>query len=231
MRNPNTAKMKQLVIFDLDGTLLNTIDDLGTATNHALEVCGYPKHQLNSYRMFVGNGVTKLIERSLPEDERQPEIIEEVKRHFLAYYDEHKTDLTLPYAGLKETLSELTNMGVKLAVASNKYHKAVIELVHHYFPTIHWHDIEGQKEGVPTKPDPSIVFEILAKCPTPKSKVLYVGDSGVDMETARRACVDSCGVTWGFRPLKELKDAHADNIANTPADILTIVRRPGLELD
>lgn len=84
---------------------------------------------------------------------------------------------------------------------------------------------------MPVKPDPSIVFEILGKAPTRKSKVLYVGDSGVDMETARRACVDSCGVTWGFRPVKELKEAHADNLADTPEQIITIVRRPGLELD
>ena len=122
-------------------------------------------------------------------------------------------------------------MGVKVAVASNKYQTAVRSLIKHYFPDIEWSAVEGQKEGIPTKPDPSIVFEILAKCPTRKSKVLYVGDSGVDMETARRACVDSCGVTWGFRTIKELKENHADNIANTPDDILAIVKRPGLELD
>lgn len=223
--------MKQLVIFDLDGTLLDTIDDLGTATNFALEMCGYPLHHLNSYRMFVGNGVTKLIERSLPEDERSPANIEKVRTFFMEYYDKHKTDLTKPYPGISELLAELSAMGMKLAVASNKYHKAVRELLDHFFPSIKWHEVEGNKEGVPTKPDPSIIFEILSKCPTRKSKVLYVGDSGVDMETARRACVDSCGVTWGLRPLKELKDAHADNIVNSPAEILDVVRRPGLELD
>ena len=108
----------------------------------------------------------------------------------------------------------------------------MVALIRHYFPDIDWQAIEGQKEGVPTKPDPSIVFEILAKCPTRKSKVLYVGDSGVDMETARRACVDSCGVTWGFRSLKELKRYHhADNIVDIPDGIIAVVRRPGLELD
>ncbi len=223
--------MKQLVIFDLDGTLLDTIADLGTATNHALKECGYPQHNLSSYPMFVGNGVTRLIERSLPEDERNPETVETVREKFKAYYNEHKTDLTIPYPGIPELLRELSSMGVKLAVASNKYQAAVVALIKHYFPYIDWHAVEGQKEGVPTKPDPSIVFEILAKCPTRKSKVLYVGDSGVDMETARRACVDSCGVTWGFRPLRELKEAHADNIVNSPEEIITIVKRSGLELD
>lgn len=223
--------MKQLVIFDLDGTLLNTIADLGTATNHALRVCGYPEHNLASYPKMVGNGVTRLIERALPEDERDTETVERVREKFKEYYDEHMNDLTEPYPGIIDMLRELGKMGVKLAVASNKYQAAVVALIRHYFPDIDWQAIEGQKEGVPTKPDPSIVFEILAKCPTRKSKVLYVGDSGVDMETARRACVDSCGVTWGFRSLKELKDHHADNIVDTPDGIIAVVRRPGLELD
>lgn len=223
--------MKQLVIFDLDGTLLNTIADLGTATNYALRVCGYPEHNLASYPKMVGNGITRLIERALPEDERDTETVERVREKFKEYYDEHMNDLTEPYPGITDMLRELGKMGVKLAVASNKYQAAVVALIRHYFPDIDWQAIEGQKEGVPTKPDPSIVFEILAKCPTRKSKVLYVGDSGVDMETARRACVDSCGVTWGFRSLKELKDHHADNIADTPDGIIAVVRRPGLELD
>lgn len=223
--------MKQLVIFDLDGTLLNTIADLGTATNHALRVCGYPEHNLASYPKMVGNGITRLIERALPEDERDTETVERVREKFKEYYDEHMNDLTEPYPGITDMLRELGKMGVKLAVASNKYQAAVVALIRHYFPDIDWQAIEGQKEGVPTKPDPSIVFEILAKCPTRKSKVLYVGDSGVDMETARRACVDSCGVTWGFRSLKELKDHHADNIVDTPDGIIAVVRRPGLELD
>lgn len=223
--------MKQLVIFDLDGTLLNTIADLGTATNHALRVCGYPEHNLASYPKMVGNGITRLIERALPEDERDTETVERVREKFKEYYDEHMNDLTEPYPDIIDMLRELGKMGVKLAVASNKYQAAVVALIRHYFPDIDWQAIEGQKEGVPTKPDPSIVFEILAKCPTRKSKVLYVGDSGVDMETARRACVDSCGVTWGFRSLKELKDHHADNIVDTPDGIIAVVRRPGLELD
>ncbi len=223
--------MKQLVIFDLDGTLLNTIDDLGAATNYALRCGGYPEHAMSSYPMFVGRGVTRLMERALPEDARTPEVVSSLLVKFKEYYGAHLTDATRPYPGIVSMLESLQARGVRLAVASNKYSEAVIGLIHHFFPQIEWGAIEGQKEGVPTKPDPSIVFEILGRVPTRKSKVLYVGDSGVDMETARRACVDSCGVTWGFRPVKELRDNHADNIVTDPADILPLVERPGLELD
>lgn len=223
--------MKQLVIFDLDGTLLNTINDLGIATNYALHENGYPEHSLGAYPMFVGNGVTRLIERALPEDARSPETVLALRDKFREYYDEHLADTTVPYPGIPEMLRDLRDMGVKMAVASNKYQRAVETLIGHFFPDIPWASVDGHKEGVPSKPDPSIVFDILGKVPTRKSKVLYVGDSGVDMETARRACVDSCGVTWGFRPVKELRDTHADNIANTPDEIITIVKRPGLELD
>ncbi|MCM1521210.1 MAG: HAD family hydrolase [Muribaculaceae bacterium] len=223
--------MKHLVIFDLDGTLLNTIDDLGAATNYALRSGGFPEHSLSSYPMFVGRGVTRLMERALPEDARRPDVIAPMLAKFKEYYNEHLTDATAPYPGIPELLHTLQDMDINLAVASNKYQTAVERLINHFFSDVKWSAIEGQKEGVPTKPDPSVVFEILGKAPTRKSKVLYVGDSGVDMETARRACVDSCGVTWGFRPLKELREAYADNIANTPDDILKIVVRPGLELE
>ncbi|MDE6394272.1 MAG: HAD family hydrolase [Duncaniella sp.] len=221
--------MKQLLIFDLDGTLLNTIADLGTATNYALRVSGFPEHNLASYPMLVGNGVTRLIERALPEEERSPDTVAALRDKFREYYDEHLADATQPYPGIHQLLRDLRDMDVKVAVASNKYHDAVERLIHHFFPDIPWSAVEGNKEGVPVKPDPSVVFEILGKVPTRKSKVLFVGDSGVDMETARRACIDSCGVTWGFRTAKELRDHHADNIVENPGEIISIVRRPGLD--
>ncbi|MDE6496493.1 MAG: HAD family hydrolase [Duncaniella sp.] len=213
--------MKSLVIFDLDGTLLNTIEDLGIATNYALSQCGYPQHSLSSYPMFVGNGVSRLLERALPEDERNAENIARMREKFSEYYDCHDCDHTAPYPGIPELLDELTSRGVKVAVASNKYQSAVTRLVTHFFPTVPWAAVEGQKEGVPVKPDPSIVFEILGKCPTPKAEVLYIGDSGVDMETARRACVESIGVSWGFRSVKELKEHYADHIISSPDEILS----------
>lgn len=217
--------MKQLVIFDLDGTLLNTIDDLGAATNHALTEAGYPPHPLAAYPKLVGNGVRRLIERALPEDARTPEIVEAMLERFKEYYDAHLTDATVPYPGIPELLRSLTSAGVKVAVASNKYQDAVSHLISTFFPDIPFCAIEGQKEGIPTKPDPSIIFEILGEVPTPKSKVLYCGDSGIDMETARRACVDSCGVTWGFRSPRELREYHADHIVEEPGEILKIALR------
>lgn len=214
---------KKLVIFDLDGTLLNTIEDLGIATNYALEAEGFPTHSMQAYPLFVGNGVRRLIERALPEDMRSTQVIDRVQARFVEYYSEHGSDHSVPYHGIPELLAALTEAGVKLAVASNKYQAAVTDLVHHFFPDIPWAAVEGHKEGVPVKPDPSIVFEILGKSPTPKDEVLYVGDSGVDMETARRACVDSVGVTWGFRPVRELRQAYATHIVTLPAAILPIV--------
>lgn len=215
--------MKKLVIFDLDGTLLDTIEDLGEATNYALRTCGFPQHALSSYPMFVGNGVTRLIERVLPEDARTPANVEIMRGHFTEYYDRHCTDHSRPYNGISDMLAYLDSKKIFLAVASNKYHRAVEKLIGHFFPDINWVAVEGHKENMPVKPDPSIVFDILCKCPTPKSEVLYAGDSGVDMETARRACVESVGVTWGFRPVRELREALADHIVTLPAAIIPIV--------
>ncbi|MDE7026019.1 MAG: HAD family hydrolase [Paramuribaculum sp.] len=216
--------MKQLVVFDLDGTLLNTIADLATATNQALKACGFPTHATDVYKNLVGGGITKLFERALPEDMRTPKNVERLRPHFLEYYNAHSCDLTEPYPGIVELLQELRSNKISVAVASNKYQSGVDRLVRHYFPTIEWAAIEGQKEGVPVKPDPSIVFEILGKCPTPKAEVLYVGDSGVDMETARRAGVYSVGVTWGFRTAEELRAHYADKIVDSPNQIFELAK-------
>lgn len=214
--------MKRLVIFDLDGTLLNTIDDLGNACNHAMRTLGYPTHGLVAYPMMVGNGITKLIERALPDEARTPHIISEARRIFVSYYNDHCCDATVPYPGIPELIEELTRRGINLAVASNKYQEAVTRIIAHYFPQANFKSVLGQNEGIPVKPDPSIVFEVLTECPTPKAETLYVGDSGVDIETARRACVESVGVTWGFRPEKELRDHYADHIISDPDDILPL---------
>lgn len=215
--------MKQLVIFDLDGTLLNTITDLADATNAALIKCGFPTHSREIYPQLVGNGITKLIERALPEEHRTDTVITGMRSAFIEYYSEHLTDFTTPYPGIPQLLQELTDRGVALAVASNKYKEAVTTLISHYFPNIPWVAVEGQQEGIPTKPDPSIVFEILSLHPTPKADTLYVGDSNIDILTARRACVDSVGVTWGFRPRAELEAAYADHIITEPNELLTII--------
>ena len=215
--------MKKLVIFDLDGTLLNTIEDLGNAANYALSENGYPTHSLASYPFFVGNGVRNLIRKALPDEARVDSVIDALLKDFKEYYNEHNTDCTKPYDGIEELLVRLQENGVAMAVASNKYQQATDKIVDHFFPNINFVAIHGQREGVNVKPDPSVVFAILGEAKVPKVDVLYVGDSGVDMETARRACVDSVGVTWGFRSEKELNEYHADKIVNKASDIYDIV--------
>lgn len=215
--------MKHLVIFDLDGTLLNTISDLGNACNHALREMGFPTHSRMVYPSLVGNGISKLIERALPEDAKRQRVIEAMRSRFTEYYNAHLWDETVPYPGIPELLDELNGRGIKIAVASNKYQSATSKLINHFFPNIVWASVMGQREFVPLKPDPTVVFNVLLESPTPKAEVLYVGDSGVDMETAYRACVDSVGVTWGFRPRTELIAAHATHIATSPDDILSLL--------
>ena len=196
---------KRLVIFDLDGTLLNTIADLAVATNEALRAMGYPTHAEEVIQTFVGNGVGKLLERSMPLDKRTEENIALVRRHFMAYYDQHNADLSTPYPGIADMLSRLQEDGVMLAVASNKYQSATEKLIARYFPHINFVCVLGQRQGIPVKPSPDIVLEIMEKANVSRSDTLYVGDSGVDMQTACNAGIDSVAVSWGFRPRAELE--------------------------
>lgn len=212
--------MKKLVIFDLDGTLLNTIADLAHSTNYALEKNGFPTHEVNEYNYFVGNGINKLFERALPEGQKSGENIQAIRQDFLQHYDKHNADLSCPYNGVTELLEALQKKNIKIAVASNKYQAATEKLVPHFFPTIHFTAIFGQREGINTKPDPTIVYDILRKADVKKDKTLYVGDSNVDMQTAINAGVDACGVTWGFRPASELQSYHPKYIAEKAMDIL-----------
>lgn len=212
--------MKSLVIFDLDGTLLNTIADLGDACNYALRTLGYSEHALSTYNYMVGNGVRKLIERAEPD--ANPETVDKLLSLFREYYDEHCTDHTQPYPGIPELLNSLCDKGIAIAVTSNKYQAATERIIRHFFPDIPFVAIMGQTEDRPVKPDPSIIFAVLNEYPTPKSSVLYAGDSAVDMEAARRACIESVGVSWGFRPISELRGAYADHIVTTPEEIFDI---------
>lgn len=215
--------MKNLVIFDLDGTLLNTIVDLANSTNYALSQMGFPTHEVNEYNFFVGNGINKLFERALPEGEKTEENIRKVREEFLKHYDSHNTDRSTPYPGIPELLAALQEKGIKLAVASNKYQAATRKLIAHFFPTIRFTEVFGQREGIKVKPDPTIVYDILAKANLSKEETLYVGDSGVDMQTAINSGVTACGVTWGFRPRTELEKFSPDHIADKAEDILSFL--------
>lgn len=214
---------KKLVIFDLDGTLINSVADLGQATNHALQLHGFPMHDLSKYNYFVGNGVAKLIERALPEQFRDEATIEKVKSDFLDYYMRHKTDLTRPYDGIPELLHALQEKSVKIAVASNKFIAGTKALVMGFFPDIDFCAVLGQREGVPIKPDPYIANEALQLAGVDRGDCLYVGDTATDMQTASNAGLESVGVSWGFRPVSELKDAGAAHIIDKPAELLSLV--------
>lgn len=209
------------MIFDLDGTLLNTISDLGRACNYALEKMGFQPHPISAYNFMVGNGVRKLIERAAQDADK--EMIDILLNHFREYYDVHCMDNVAPYPGIPELLEELTERGIKIAVATNKYQSAAERIIRHSFPNIPFACIMGQTDERPVKPDPSIIFAILSEHPTMKRDVVMVGDSAVDMETARRACIDSIGVTWGFRPASELRKAYADHLVSNPKEILKLV--------
>lgn len=215
--------MKKLVIFDLDGTLLNTIVDLALSTNYALHKLGYPTHEVEKYNFMVGNGINKLFERALPEGEKTEENVLRVRKEFIPFYDMHNADESRPYPSIPELLSYLQDTGIQIAVASNKYQAATQKLIAHYFPTIRFTAVFGQREGVKVKPDPTIVFDILKIANVEKKDVLYVGDSGVDMQTAANADVTACGVTWGFRPRAELEEFTPLYIVDTAEEIKNLV--------
>lgn len=215
--------MYKLIIFDLDGTLLDTVADLATATNQALEACGFPTHEEKAYRFFVGGGIMKLFERALPENARTPETLLRIRELFLPYYERHNADLTKPYPGITELLEELQNRRITMAVASNKYDEATKKLVSRYFPGISFASVLGNREGIPVKPDPSIVGEICELTNAEPKEVLFVGDSGVDMQTAANAGVDSAGVTWGFRPREELEQYTPSYIVESPSEIFKLI--------
>ncbi len=228
-----------VLIFDLDGTLLNTIDDLGYACNHALQLAGYPVHPIEAYPAMVGNGISNLIRRALPEAVRTEETILHVREFFVPYYDEHNCDFTRPYAGIPELLATLKAQGHLLAVASNKYQAATEKIVNHFYPGI-FDVIFGEREGVNRKPDPQIVFDILrdlsgkAGLSVKRSvsetvyqsegrSVLYLGDSLVDRDTARNAGLPFVACSWGFVPRERLVAEGVEHIIDQPVDLLNYV--------
>ena len=213
----------KLAIFDLDGTLLDTIADLEGGCNTALCSMGFEKLKEGECVTCVGNGVIKLLERSLPPEHRNPENVARARKIFFEYYDSHLWDYTRPYPGICELLKTLQERGVLLAVASNKYQSATERLVKHFFPDIEFVAVLGQREGVPIKPDPTIVEEILKAAQVAKADTLYVGDSDVDMMTAQHAGVRSCGVTWGFKSREVLASYQPTFLADKAPDILQMI--------
>lgn len=214
-----------LIIFDLDGTLINTIDDLGQACNHALSACGFPTHTIEEYPRLVGNGINKLIERALPEQHRNETTVLRLREYFVPFYDKHNCDLTRPYNGIPELLKALKAAGHTLAVASNKYQAATEKIVAHFFPNT-FDVVLGERVDVPRKPDPQIVWDILASLPSTinhQPSTLYVGDSLVDAATAKAANLPFVACTWGFCTKEQLLTAQPDYMITHPLELLNTI--------
>ncbi|MFI3306261.1 MAG: HAD family hydrolase [Rikenellaceae bacterium] len=215
--------MKQLVIFDLDGTLLDTIADLGASCNAVLEKNELPTYEMEEYKSFVGSGMMRLVERAIPEQRRTDAFISKIRTEFVEHYFNNIADHTTIYPEIEKLLAALKKRGVNLAVASNKFQDGTRKLVTHFFPTIKFEAVLGQRPNVPLKPNPQIVRDILSISTYAADKTLYVGDSGIDIETAKAAGVESVGVTWGFRSREELEAAGADHIVDGAMDILKFI--------
>ncbi len=215
--------MKKLVIFDLDGTLVNTLEDLADSVNKALEFYGFDTHCTEEYRYFVGDGTLMLIERALPEDSRDVKTIETVHNMFSDIYSKNYLVKSKAYIGVSDVFYMLKSRGVKLAVATNKPHKFAKEIIDILFGEVAFDCVVGKKDSTPKKPDPTIIYNILNELSEEKNDAIMIGDSNVDIFTGKNAEITTVGCLWGFRDLDELSNAGADYIAKIPSDILDIV--------
>ena len=211
--------MKKTVIFDLDGTLLNTLDDLADSTNYALSKFGYPTRTIDEVRQFVGNGVAKLIERAIPEGKNNPNF-EKCLAIFKENYAQNMYNKTAPYNGIIEMLSNLKSKGIKIAVVSNKFDLAVKELCKKYFEGfIDFAAGENEAQGIKKKPAPDTVLSVLNEFNFAPEDAVYVGDSDVDIMTAKNSKMPCISVTWGFRDKKFLLENGATILINAPSEI------------
>ena len=214
--------MKYMIaIFDLDGTILNTLEDLADSTNYALKTCGYPERTRDEVRQFVGNGIRKLMERAVPEGTPVEEI-DRVHETFTAHYKVHCADKTRPYDGIMELLQNLKKDGCKLAVVSNKADYGVQELCKQYFDGVFDFAV-GEREGIRKKPAPDSVNEVLKTLECSRDRAVYIGDSDVDIQTAANAQMDHIIVEWGFRDIPFLIAKGAKVLVEKPEEILEIV--------
>jgi len=214
--------MYKLVIFDLDGTLLNTLDDLAASANYALRQKGYREHTAEQYKAFIGHGPVRLITMAAPPQHRDDASVSELRGIFAAHYASHGTDLTKPYPGVLEVLHTLKKSGIKIAVYSNKPDKNTARLCEIFFPGLVDMSV-GFKDGIPPKPDPAAGFEILESFAVTGDETAYIGDSGVDMQTGRALGAFTIGVSWGFRPRAELEGTGASAVADSAQELLNLL--------
>ena len=214
--------MKKTVIFDLDGTLLDSIEDIASSMNKVLESLQLPTHKIEDYKHFVGGGVDILVENAL--NNQSKEIKDEVIKRFKIEYDGKLHSKTLPYDGIYELLDELKKLDINLAVLSNKPHEFTVSYVNHFFFFFNFKEIHGQKKDVPKKPDPKAALDIVKCLDSSCENTYFIGDTKIDMQTAKSANMTAIGVLWGFRDEKELRDFGADFIVSNPLEILKIIK-------
>ncbi len=211
------------VIFDLDGTLLNTLEDLAAAGNHTCELFGWPTFSVDEYRYKVGNGVAKLVERFMPaEFAGDAATFERALAEQISYYDAHKEDRTAPYEGVPEMLDALHDAGITLAVLTNKDHISAAPLVERYFGAGRFELVQGRVDAFPPKPAAPITLHVLNELDADPATTLYVGDSNVDVRCGHNAGLKVCGVSWGFRGRAELEAEGAEYVIDTPAELVQI---------
>ena len=215
--------MYKTVVFDLDGTLLNTIDDLADAGNRVCAARGWPQHTVEEYKYFVGNGIPKLVERFSPPQARTPDQLADTLAAFQADYGAHLRDKTAPYPGIPALLARLKAAGVQLAVFSNKADPLARQVVADYFDTALFDAVRGALPGVPTKPAPQGTLALMQAIGADPAATLYVGDSNVDVDTAHNAGLPCCGVLWGFRTRQELTDAGAEHLAANAEELWNVI--------
>ena len=215
--------MKKTVIFDLDGTLLDSIEDIASSMNKVLESLQLPTHKIEDYKHFVGGGVDILVENALSNQSK--EIKDEVIKRFKIEYDGKLHSKTLPYDGIYELLDELKKLDINLAVLSNKPHEFTVSYVNHFFKNYNFKEIHGQKKDVPKKPDPKAALDIVKCLDSSCENTYFIGDTKIDMQTAKSANMTAIGVLWGFRDEKELKEHGADFLVSHPLEILEIIKK------
>lgn len=214
--------MKKTVIFDLDGTLLDSIEDIASSMNKVLESLQLPTHKIEDYKHFVGGGVDILVENALSNQSK--EIKDEVIKRFKIEYDGKLHSKTLPYDGIYELLDELKKLDINLAVLSNKPHEFTVSYVNHFFKNYNFKEIHGQKKDVPKKPDPKAALDIVKCLDSSCENTYFIGDTKIDMQTAKSANMTAIGVLWGFRDEKELMENGATFVVKHPLDILEIIK-------
>lgn len=215
--------MIKLVVFDLDGTLVDSVYDLADSLNFVLKHNNFKAHNIDAYYRFVGNGTLKLVERALKGQTDDTDVIKSIHNEFLEYYSCHCLDKTKSYEGISQLLSKLCEMKVGIAVASNKTDVFTKRIVSELFEGIDFLKVSGKTENVPKKPDPQIVFDILEYAKVKPCETLYIGDSDVDVLTGHNAGLLVCGCQWGFRGRDELVEAGCDYLAEKPEDIIEII--------